>query len=527
MAILPVNGCLPDAYDVVIIGGALSGAAAAFLLLRQKPDLKVLIVEKNEIFSRRVGEATVEVSAYFLCRQLGLTSHLNDKHLAKQGLRFWFSPSLDTPLDHCSEIGGKYMARVPSYQVDRAVLDEEVLRRAVQKGAKLLRPAKVQQVRIEEGGWQEIDVQLPGGDLQTIRSRWVIDASGVAAMLARKNGWFEPNKEHPTTSVWARWRGVEEWDGFALAEKFPEWAQIVHGLRGTATNHFNGEGWWAWCIPLAGGDVSIGIVFDERIVRFPEGENLKLGQRLKAFLMEHGAAAEILKNAEPVEGDVHLRRNLPYSSRRIFGDGFALVGDAAGFIDPLYSPGMDWISYTVSGAVNLILAERNGEDVREKAQRSDQLLTGSYWKWFRAIYKDKYFYIGEYDLMRTGFLLDLGFYYAGVASQPFMRGKEAFLEPVFSTKPSIPFYHFISFYNRRLAKIGKRRRDQGRLSATNAKERFLFQGYTFNPWSYRWILYGILGLLKLELKEVRHYFQPTTQQSPARPILAPEQTPSK
>src|SRR5713101_3674800 len=77
-------------YDVVIIGGALSGAATAILLLNERPELKILIAEKSPVFGRRVGEATVEVSAYFLGRVLGLTQYLNQCHLVKQGFRFWF-----------------------------------------------------------------------------------------------------------------------------------------------------------------------------------------------------------------------------------------------------------------------------------------------------------------------------------------------------------------------------------------------------------------------------------------------------
>ena len=77
-------------YDVVIVGGALAGAATAILLLREQLNLRVLIVEKSAAFTRRVGEATVEVSGYFLSRVLGLTRHLNEAHLVKQGMRFWF-----------------------------------------------------------------------------------------------------------------------------------------------------------------------------------------------------------------------------------------------------------------------------------------------------------------------------------------------------------------------------------------------------------------------------------------------------
>src|SRR5437763_1689693 len=123
------------------MGGALSGAATAILLLREKPGLKVLIIEKSSAFSRRVGEATVEVSTYFLARVIGLMQYLNEAHLVKQGMRFWFSNERASSLEECSEIGGSYLARVPAFQVDRSTLDEEVLRRAADLGAEVWRPA--------------------------------------------------------------------------------------------------------------------------------------------------------------------------------------------------------------------------------------------------------------------------------------------------------------------------------------------------------------------------------------------------
>src|SRR5204863_5494458 len=105
-------------FDVVIVGGALSGAATAILLRREQPSLRVLIVEKSNAFTRRVGEATVEVSGYFLCRVLGLTQYLNETQLVKQGMRFWFANSRTQTLADCGEIGGKYLSRVPAFQVD-------------------------------------------------------------------------------------------------------------------------------------------------------------------------------------------------------------------------------------------------------------------------------------------------------------------------------------------------------------------------------------------------------------------------
>src|SRR5216117_1726416 len=150
----------PEAsYDVAIIGGALAGAATAILLLREQPALRVLIVEKSTAFTRRVGEATVEISAYFLGRVLGLTQYLNEAHLVKQGMRFWFCNEQTTSLADCSEIGGRYLARVPAYQVDRSTLDEEVLRRACAVGAELWRPANVGKVHLESADLQIVEVR--------------------------------------------------------------------------------------------------------------------------------------------------------------------------------------------------------------------------------------------------------------------------------------------------------------------------------------------------------------------------------
>jgi flavin-dependent dehydrogenase len=484
--------------DVVIIGGALAGAATAILLLRKKPELKVLIVEKSAAFTRRVGEATVEVSAYFLCRVLGLTQYMNETQLVKQGMRFWFANEKTTTLAECAEIGGKYLSRIPAFQVDRSSLDEEVLRRARALGAEVLRPATVTSVTLNSGGEQAVSIRT-GDSSMSVAARWVVDASGVAAMLARQNHWWQPNTEHPTTAVWARWTGVKDWDGEELAEKFPEWSMACHGVRGTATNHIVGPGWWAWVIPLKGGDVSIGVVFDQRLVDWPEGGGL--GERLKDFLMKHPAGRELLSDAQVREGDIHWRKNLPYFSTTYAGDGFALVGDAAGFIDPFYSPGMDWIAFTASAATSLITAERNGEPVQPLVAQMNRRFVMSYRRWFTALYKDKYEYMAEFDLMRIGFMMDLGFYYMGVASQPFRRGAIALNEPVFCTPPALPFYLLIKTYNRRLAAIARRRRKLGKLGMHNVPRRKLIGGYTFGVASCWPIGKAMAGWLCLELTE--------------------------
>lgn len=509
-------------YDVIIIGGALAGASSAILLLRERPQLRVLIVEKSEAFTRRVGEATVEISAYFLGRVLGLTQYLNEAHLVKQGMRFWFADEHARSLEECSEIGGGYLARVPAYQVDRSTLDEEVLRRAQALGVEVRRPAAVQKVELIPGGEQTITLRA-GDQTEMFRARWVIDASGPAALLSRQNGWFRSNTAHPTTAVWSRWRGVKDWDGLELAQKFPKWAMACHGIRNTATNHFVGHGWWAWCIPLKGGDVSVGVVFDQRLVDWPEGGSL--GQRLKDFLVKHPAAREILQDAQWLEGDMHWRRQLPYSSTLYAGDGFALVGDAGAFLDPFYSPGMDWLSFTVTRATEMILAQQRGESAAQHVYDYNHDFTRSYDRWFEAIYLNKYEYLGDYELMRLGFLLDLGLYYLGIASQPYKRGVAGLREPVFTTAPSVPFYHLMRAYNRRLASIARCRRARGTWGRHNANRRFMFGGYTFSPASAKHVLKALLGWAWLEVTEGWRSWltaKPTAAVSEApKPVPAP------
>ena len=100
-------------WDVIVMGGALAGSATACLLRRRNPELRVLILERSERLKRRVGESTVEISAYFLGRILGITDHLLEKHIPKQGMRFWFANDRARALDQCSETGPRYYVRLP------------------------------------------------------------------------------------------------------------------------------------------------------------------------------------------------------------------------------------------------------------------------------------------------------------------------------------------------------------------------------------------------------------------------------
>lgn len=485
-------------WDVIVIGGALSGAASACLLLRRNPKLRVLILERSENFTRRVGESTVEISAFFLGRVLGLTEHLNQKHLVKQGMRFWFANERTGNLGQCGETGPAYNVRFPGYQVDRSVLDEEVLTRALEAGAQLRRPVRVKEVTLVAGGQQTVTWEDADGLVASTQARWVVDASGVAALLARKNGWLKTNAEHPIASCWSRWRGVKNWDAREFREKYPEWADRSKAVRFTATNHVVGLGWWSWWIPLRGGDVSVGIVYDQRITELPSGR--ALGDRLKTFLEQHPAAKELLQDAHWQEGDVHFRRNCAYSSTTYAGDGFVLVGDAAAFMDPFYSPGMDWISFSASAAASLIDGCMRGRPAAARIARHNAHFALSYQRWFEGVYRDKYYYMGDHELMTLAFRLDLGLYYYGVVSQPFKHGEKMLEIPAFAHPHSALPARIIACYNRRFSAIARNRLARGTWGRSNHRY-FPFISYQLDrrlPLRLLWLL-GQWG--KLELRE--------------------------
>src|SRR5206468_7527318 len=148
---------------------------------------------------------------------------------------------------------------------------------------------------------------------------------------------------------------------------------------------------------------------------------------------------------------------------------------------------------TVSSAAQLIVSQRRGQDIRPGLTKHNLDFSRSYARWFAALYRDKYEYLGEYDLLRLAFLLDLGLYYFGVASQPFKHGKKALCKPVFATPVSTPFFHLMRAYNARFARIARTRRRRHRLGRQNAGRRFMFQGYTFAPSSVTPIFKALAG----------------------------------
>ncbi|MEP6808733.1 MAG: NAD(P)/FAD-dependent oxidoreductase [Chthoniobacterales bacterium] len=499
-------------YDVVIIGGAFSGAATALVLKRKHPAARVLIVEKAAEFDRKVGESTTEISSCYMTRILGLSTYLGHHQLVKQGLRMWFSNRSDQPFDDCVEVGARYQARLPAFQVDRSTLDSHMLEVAVAAGCDLRRPAKVMRLELEAERGQSLTLSSVTGE-ETVRARWVVDASGRAAILGRKLGHFQPNTEHPINAVWARFSGVKDWDSYDWRERFPDYANACRTGRNWATNHLLGHGWWCWIIPLKGGDVSAGLVYDSRIFKLADGVNL--GERLREHLLTHPVGAEIFAKAKIVEGDVHAFSALPYSNAQVCGQGWAAVGDAAGFIDPLYSPGLDFCAYTTYYVAEMLAANLVGEDVAARLDYYNAQYPVTYRRWFETLYKDKYFYMGDAELMSAALLLDIGAYFVGLVMPTYKNPEREFARLPFEGTAGGIVAKMMSLYNRRLVTLAKRRLATGTFGRKNAGWRELYDGFVPDIRIRKLIQKGLLRWWKAELVHLTLLLRPKRSDSRA------------
>src|SRR5213076_1737501 len=131
--------------------------------------------------------------------------------------------------------------------------------------------------------------------------------------------------------------------------------------------------------------------------KLPEGPSL--GQRLHTHILGNPVGREIFGAARVIEGDVHALSMLPYHCEKVCGDGWAAVGDATSFIDPLYSPGLDFCSFTSYYVANLLARSLAGENVSGLLDYYNTQYPVTYRKWFESLYQDKYFFMGEADLM--------------------------------------------------------------------------------------------------------------------------------
>ena len=492
-----MTGPRQERYDVVVLGGAFSGAATAMLLKRDHPEISVLIVEKSKQFDAKVGEATTEMSAMFLTRRLAQWRHLELEQLPKEGLRYWFANAEVRHHWQATETGGFVRSTVPSFQLRRDALDQHLLDEAVAAGAELLRPARVREVEL--GKFDHRVTIDQGSETFSVGCRWVIDATGRANLLGRKLDLISKNEQHPTAAFWGRFRNLGHIDD--LAARGPvEFARRNLSSRRLGTNHYVGRGYWVWVIPHGHGETSVGVVWDRRLLDLHMRSDRE--QAFRDFLAQLVPFNELLPGAELRSEDFRYYSNLPYATTQYMGEGWALVGDAAVFLDPYYSPGLDHCAFSSEATAEIVAIDLAGKPIVARTKEHNETFVRSYWRFFEAIYKDKYFYMGEADLLSAAFLLDTAQYYIFVVIPAYRVYGRFFWMPVLGPKEAYFNYRLMMFYNRRFKALAELRREMGEEGRRNAGRRIKAY-YALDTAPFRMALRGVKLWLYAELDGVR------------------------
>ena len=398
--------------DVAILGGGLAGLTLAIQLRQRNPDLSVTVIERRAHPVReaafKVGESTVEIGAHYLSHVLGLRPHLDDEQIRKFGFRFFFSEGRED-IDRCTELGVSKLLPTPSWQLDRGRFENFLGEQARAHGVAFLDDAVVRGIELDANGGHRVAFEHDGAS-HALAARWVVDASGRAALLKRKLGLAEDNA-HDVNAVW--WRV----DGFVDPNQWSKdtaWLQrCTPPDRWRSTNHMCGPGYWFWLIPLASGAHSLGIVCDAKMHPL---DTMNTHEKAMAWLREHQPqVARSLEKPGHALQDFMFLRHFSYSCKQVFSaDRWALTGEAGMFLDPFYSPGSDFIAIGNGYICDLIEKDLAGQSFAPYASIYQQLYR-SFYDNTLTLYQDQYPLFGDSQVMPVKVIWDYTFYWAMLA----------------------------------------------------------------------------------------------------------------
>jgi len=310
----------PEHVDVVVAGGGPAGASAAAILARHGH--KVLLLEKERFPRFHVGESLLP-AAWDLWDRLGVTAEIEDSnYVVKQGVNFgMFSEDQVTLL---TAEYPEYFQRPYTYHVERAHFDELLLKNAERSGARVCQEWTVADVIMEEGRAVGVMAGANGEQPREIRARAVVDATGRNCLLARKLGLRKPDPVLNKISHFAHFTGA-----YRKLNDDPQFDES------TMTDIHTIDGGWIWYIPLRDDVVSVGVVLDAKYAGHLKGPQA----RFDHAIADCPLVAEWMSGARQTT-EMHTISNISYLNDSFVGDGYAMIGDASMFVDPIFSAGV-------------------------------------------------------------------------------------------------------------------------------------------------------------------------------------------
>jgi flavin-dependent dehydrogenase len=314
-------------HDVIIIGGGPGGSTLAAFLAKKGHDVGVF---EREAYPRfHIGESLLPASMPIF-KETGFYDTLNSgQYIKKFGAQF-----VDYKSDKEVYFGfdGGINADIPmAFEVERGHFDKDILDHAAKCGATVYQPAYVKEVLFFES-----HVVVRTFKDEEYEAKYVIDATGRSALLARQTQARVPHEDLNNVAVFSHFVGVKRKPGKNEGD-------IIIGLL---PDHS-----WSWIIPFKGDKTSVGVVC--RASMFKGGTDLS--EYLRDRLNESNILKNYMKDAERTQ-EVTVISNYSHHCTEYYGDRWMLIGDAAAFLDPIFSSGVH-VSVTSAKLASGVLDE--------------------------------------------------------------------------------------------------------------------------------------------------------------------------
>jgi flavin-dependent dehydrogenase len=299
------------------MGGGPAGSTVATLVA--DAGFRTLLVERDRFPRRHVGESLMPDS-YFVFERLGMLDKLKRSGYAKKvGVQF---------VNHKGRESAPFLFRwndprecSETWHVPRPEFDQMLFENAAEHGAECHQGVRVLDVLMD--GDRATGVRLQTNDeTREVRAKVVVDATGQQAILSSKLGLRKVNPALKKAAIWGHFRGCHR--------------DTSDGGVYTIVLHTNQRKSWFWYIPQADDVVSVGVVGDREYLFNGRGAPADV------FWEEVAKCSAVewrMKDAAPVD-ELIVAKEFSYLTDRSAGDGWTLVGDAWGFIDPVYSSGV-------------------------------------------------------------------------------------------------------------------------------------------------------------------------------------------
>ncbi|ASW75600.1 pyridine nucleotide-disulfide oxidoreductase [Chryseobacterium piperi] len=338
--------------DVLVIGAGPSGCVSSSYL--KKNNINVKVVEKTKFPRLVVGESLIpRVMDHF--EEAGLFPALDKMGFEKKlGARFLRGDEVCL-FDFSNKFGEGWDW---TWQVPRADFDYTLAHEVINKGIDLEFETEVTDI-IFNGTDSITTVKNKDGEIKEIHSKFVIDSSGYGRVLPRLLDLEKPSKLSPHSAIFSHVQDINREEG-------TEGTLISFDIIETEV--------WLWVIPFSNGNTSVGIVGPTDYIE---------------KLTENGDTAEALRKAISLSdyytnrfGNVDFlfepRKLIDYSCsvKKLYGDGFALTGNASEFLDPVFSSGMAFATESGMLAAKLAIRQLNGEIIDWQKEYSDYILYG-------------------------------------------------------------------------------------------------------------------------------------------------------